>query len=87
MKKTIQIFYPQVIFLLTLFSISMMSCAEKKESPKQATAEELSQMNRDFVKALNAKDVVAAANCYTEDAMILPPNEAPVKGRANIQAY
>ena len=54
------------------------------EATKQATAEELSQMNRDFVKALNAKDAVAAANCYTEDAMILPPNEAPVKGRANI---
>jgi len=57
------------------------------ENTKSATAEELSQMNRDFVKALNAKDAVAAANCYTEDATILPPNEAPVKGRANIQKY
>jgi ketosteroid isomerase-like protein len=57
------------------------------DKPKPATAEELSQMNRDFVKALNAKDAVAAAKCYTEDAMILPPNEAPVKGRANIQKY
>lgn len=44
--------------------------------PKQVTAEELSQMNRDFVKALNAKD-----------AMILPLNEAPVKGRARVQKY
>ena len=76
------------ILVLTLFvSVSILSCTEKKEAPKQATAEELSQMNRDFVKALNAKDAVAAANCYTEDAMLLPPNEAPVKGRANIQKY
>ena len=44
-------------------------------------------MNRDFAKALNAKNAVAAANCYTEDATILPPNEAPVTGRANIQKY
>ena len=76
------------LFILTLFvSIVASSCENKIETPKQATAEELSQMNRDFVKALNAKDAVAAANCYTEDAMLLPPNEGPVKGRANIQAY
>jgi hypothetical protein len=40
-------------------------------TPKPATAAELSQMNRDFAKALNAKDAVAAANCYTEDATII----------------
>jgi len=44
-------------------------------------------MNRDFAKALNAKDAVAAANLYTEDATLLPPNEAPVSGRANIEKY
>lgn len=31
-------------------------------------------MNRDFVKALNAKDAIAASNCYTEDATIPPPD-------------
>jgi ketosteroid isomerase-like protein len=76
-----------LLVLLILVSISIFSCTEKKETPKEATAEELSQMNRDFVKALNAKDAVAAANCYTEDATLLPPNEASVKGRANIQKY
>ena len=74
-----------LLVLSILVSISIFSCTEKKETPKEATLEELSQMNRDFVKALNAKDAVAAANCYTEDATLLPPNEAPVKGRANIQ--
>ena len=76
-----------LLVLSILVSISIFSCTEKKETPKEATAEELSQMNRDFVKALNAKDAVAAANCYTEDATLLPPNEPPVKGRANIQKY
>ncbi len=54
---------------------------------KPGTAEELSQMNRDFAAALNNKDAAAAANCYTEDATVLPPNEATVSGKANIQKY
>jgi ketosteroid isomerase-like protein len=69
---------------LALLGLLFTAC---QQAPKPATAAELSQMNRDFVKALNAKDAVAAANCYTEDAVLLPPNEAPVKGRANIQKY
>jgi uncharacterized protein (TIGR02246 family) len=64
----------------------LASCNNAVES-EPATAEELSQMNRDFAKALNNKDAVAAANLYTEDATLLPPNEAPVTGRANIQKY
>ena len=72
MKKTFS------FFVFCLFA-NLFGCINTNQS-KPATAEELSQMNRDFVKALNAKDVVAAANCYTEDATLLPPNEAPVKG-------
>ena len=44
-------------------------------------------MNRDFARALTAKDAVAAANLYDENASLLPPNEPIVTGRANIQAY
>ncbi|RRB07658.1 YybH family protein [Larkinella rosea] len=54
---------------------------------KPATAEELSQMNRDFAAALNARDAVAAANCYADDATLYPPNEPAVTGRANILNY
>ncbi len=74
-------------FSALLFLMVMNGCAAKADSSKPATAEELSQMNRDFAKALNNKDAVAAANCYTEDATVLPPNEAPVTGRAAIQNY
>ncbi len=78
----------KINFLATLSICALLFAAcQQTPEPQAATAEELSQMNRDFVKALNAKDAVAAANCYTEDATILPPNEAPVKGRANIQKY
>lgn len=54
---------------------------------KPATADELSQMNRDFAAALNAKDAVAAANCYADDATLYPPNEPAVTGRTNILNY
>lgn len=72
-----------VFAVLLLFATGCNQPAEEKP----ATAEEPSQMNRNFVVALNAKDAVAAVNCYTEDATLLPPNEAPVKGRAAIQEY
>jgi uncharacterized protein (TIGR02246 family) len=79
MKKT-------TLFIAFCLLANLFGCTNAY-TPKPATAAELSQMNRDFAKALNAKDAVAAANCYTEDATLLPPNEAPVKGRANIQKY
>ncbi|MVM35883.1 SgcJ/EcaC family oxidoreductase [Spirosoma sp. HMF4905] len=66
-----------------LFTASCNSPA--KEKP--ATAEELSKVNRDFVKALNARDATAAANCYAVDAIILPPGQPNVTGHEAIQKY
>jgi ketosteroid isomerase-like protein len=75
--------------ILTLFTavLLMTSCANKVEKVKSATVEELGQMNRDFAKAMNAQDAVAAANLYDENASILPPNEPMVTGRENIKKY
>jgi uncharacterized protein (TIGR02246 family) len=75
------------ILCILLFCSAMIGCKNQGGTRQPATAEELSQMNRDFASALNNKDAVAAANCYTEDATVLPPGEAPVSGRANIQKY
>ena len=72
---------------IVIFSLVMTGCRNQNEEGKTATADELSQMNRDFAAALNKKDAVAAANCYFEDATVLPPGEVPVSGRANIQKY
>ncbi|WP_370476518.1 YybH family protein [Tamlana flava] len=84
------------ILMLLLFSLSLstlFNCkqqsgsSEETELSKSATIEELGQMNRYFANALTAKDALAAANLYGENASLLPPNEPIVKGRANIQAY
>lgn len=71
--------------IATLFLVfSIASC---NITSKPATVYELGQMNRDFAKALVAKDAAAAANVYDENASLLPPNEPIITGRANIQAY
>ena len=70
-----------LLFMLTT------GCKEKNKTPEAATTEELSQMNRDFAKALNNKDAVAASLLYSENATLLPPNEPIVTGRENIQKY
>jgi uncharacterized protein (TIGR02246 family) len=79
--------YPGFACGILLLGSVMIGCNNQCETNKTATADELSQMNRDFATALNSRDAVAAANCYTEDATVLPPNEAPISGRANIQKY
>lgn len=77
------------LFLIVLILNTAFSCNTKPDpiENKSATLEELGQMNRDFAKALIAKDAEAAANLYDENASLLPPNEPIVKGRENIKAY
>ena len=77
------------IRILAAFTALLLFAAGCNTSAKDkpATAEELSQMNRDFAAALNAKDAVAAANCYADDATLYPPNEPSVTGRENILKY
>lgn len=38
-------------------------------------------------QALNHKDAAAVASLYTEDATVMPPNAAAVKGRAAIESF
>ena len=79
------------LFLLVALITIVFSTSACMETPKEtkttATVYELGHMNRDFAKALLAKDAAAAASVYDENASILPPNEAIITGRANIQAY
>lgn len=81
-----------LLFITAVLSTTLSCNQENKNTvkaaiPKSATVEELGQMNRDFAKALTAKDAMAAAIVYDKNASILPPNEPIVTGRANIQAY
>lgn len=74
--------FVQLIGIVILFYITLIGCKEH-----MATPEELSQMNKDFAKALNNNDAEAASLLYAEDASLLPPNEPIVTGRENIKNY
>jgi ketosteroid isomerase-like protein len=76
-----------LVCIALFVGITLTSCQKGAESPKEATPEELSQMNKDFLKALLAKDALAASKLYADDASLLPPNEPIVTGQANIQKY
>jgi len=79
--------------VLSVVLITGMSCKqtpppiEEKNNYESDSMEALGQMNRDFAKALNAKDAVAAAFAYHKGASLLPPNEPIISGRKNIQKY
>ena len=38
-------------------------------------------------RAANAKDFATLAGLYTDDALLLPPNHEPIRGRVGIQEY
>ena len=76
----------QLSVIAILLFVVMIACKTEAQT-KTATPEELSQMNKDFAKALNDKDAVAASLLYAEDASLLPPNEPIVTGRENIKKY
>lgn len=84
MKAIIKL--PAVISGFFLCCYFITGCNNSNQN-KPATADELSQMNKDFAKALNNKDAAAAANLYTDDAMELPPGEAHFSGKENIKKY
>lgn len=59
------------------------------EVAEQPTAEinKINESTQAFVNAMLAKDWAAVAALYTEDAVLNPPHDRAVKGRAAIQAW
>jgi uncharacterized protein (TIGR02246 family) len=47
----------------------------------------IEKLNEVWTAAFNKGDVAAVAALYTEDAYVLPPGSAMVKGRAAIEAF
>ena len=47
----------------------------------------IENLNDAFEAAFNKGDFAAIGNMYTEDAYLLPPGSAMVKGRSNVQAF
>ena len=64
--------------------ISCLSLGSPALAQNKATIEKLNDV---WTAAFNKGDAAAVAALYTEDAYILPPGSAMVKGRAAIEAF
>lgn len=82
------------ILIVLLVGISLVlttGCKKDVEVTEEATFDlevgktEVEARAKVFVDALNSKDSVGLANCYTTDAKFMQPNDKTVEGRANIQ--
>jgi len=49
--------------------------------------EAIQQVNRTFSERLSREDAAGVARCYTQDAILMPPNQDPMHGRNNIEGF
>jgi uncharacterized protein (TIGR02246 family) len=69
----------RIVVIIGLLSVGSPALAQSK-----ATIEKLNDV---WTAAFNKGDAAAVAALYTEDAYVLPPGSAMVKGRAAIEAF
>ena len=69
----------RIVMVMGLLSLGSPALAQSK-----ATIEKLNDV---WTAAFNKGDAAAVAALYTEDAYVLPPGSAMVKGRAAIEAF
>jgi uncharacterized protein (TIGR02246 family) len=67
--------------------VSLPSGAQTEKGLSPADVSKINEVSRSQVKAALAKDWPSFAAIYTDDAVLNPPNEPAVKGRAAIQAW
>lgn len=60
---------------------------EKEAVPQESSASAFAKLNAKFVAAANAKDAAKMASVYTDNAVLMPPNGAIVRGRDNIKGF
>ncbi len=69
----------RIVMIMGLLSLGSPALAQNK-----ATIEKLNDV---WTAAFNKGDAASVAALYTEDAYVLPPGSAMVKGRAAIEAF
>ena len=83
-RRTIRIFFACACFIL------MAGCQQATQPDSrtvQNAQQDISDLHSQFLKAFNAKDPVAYAAVFSDDAVLMPPNYAAVKTQLAIQDY
>ena len=58
---------------------------KSKESKSTSVQAAIHERTREFEQSMANSDAAGVANCYTEDAEFMAPNEESAKGKSNIQ--
>jgi len=75
------------VAIVSLVSLLLGGVSSAQMASKAAGAGAADEIRQKWMAAGNAKDAAAIAALYAEDAMVMPPNAAAVKGRAAIQTF
>jgi ketosteroid isomerase-like protein len=75
-----------ILILGTVMCLVLSIGCQGPAGLSEADRTAIRQGGENYAKLLNAKDWKGLAALYAEDAMVLPPNQAAVQGRAAIQA-
>jgi uncharacterized protein (TIGR02246 family) len=75
-------------FFAALLTLAISACAGQP-APMDTSAEmpKIDALRNQFLTAFNAGDVPGILATYTDDAVVMAPNNEPMTGRQAIQAY
>lgn len=76
--------------LLCTFALAVLPLAARAQAKQQSSTSArtaIDAANQRFVDLFNKGDVAGAAKVYASDAILLPPNGAPVKGESAIADF
>lgn len=80
-----------LLLLTSATFLTLTACATGGGMPDTRTVaagqEDIGQLHAAFMKAFNAKDASALAATYTDDAVLMPPNETQIKTSIGIATY
>jgi uncharacterized protein (TIGR02246 family) len=68
----------RAVLALTLLAVASHTSAQAPISP-------LLQLTKQYLAAAKARDAAKVASFYAEDAVLMPPNAPPIKGKTAIQ--
>ncbi|HYC33722.1 MAG TPA: SgcJ/EcaC family oxidoreductase [Gemmatimonadales bacterium] len=75
------------IALALLVLPTLLGCGAAAPAPDPAAREAIEAAVSRYVAASNQGDAEALTELYTDDAVLLPPDHAPVRGRAAIAEF
>ncbi|HEX9202863.1 MAG TPA: nuclear transport factor 2 family protein, partial [Vicinamibacteria bacterium] len=64
-----------------------IACAPAPAQLSPADLSAIGEVSDAFLKGVLARDFAAVAGLYLEDAVLNPPNQPPVKGRAAVRTF